>query len=237
MPNGRRHMPIFISEWQVLDDTNIFWTTDQCFRCFYPYENIRIHHECKGGIEKSIPRITDTRLAKWWQTVITRDDFFYPILIIFLIFLLTTKYLILCKTNIDKASRNSWIFWDATLWRHFNIQWRHRSKSDQRSTDVWLFGFYLSLVNVWVCEINRIHHWCSVGTEKSQPEGPPFQWETRLAEFPTERWTGGLGFFWNHWTPMIDSFSHIPRPYGTVLCNICWWRHWDRCLQSMTRAV
>ena len=30
-------------------------------------------------------------------------------------------------------------------------------------------------------EINRIHHWCSVGTEKSQPEGPPFQWETRLA--------------------------------------------------------
>ena len=88
-----------------------------------------------------------------------------------------------------------------------------------------------------VCEINRIHHWCSVGTEKSQPEGPPFHWETRLAEFPTERWTRGLGFFWNHWTPMIDSFSHIPRPYGTVLCFIIWWRHWDRCLQSMTRAV
>ena len=85
-------------------------------------------------------------------------------------------------------------------------------------------------------EKNRIHHWCSVGTEKSQPEGPPFQWETRLAEFPTERWTRGLGFFWNHWTPMIDSFSHIPRPYGTVLCNSCWWRHWNRCLQSMTRA-
>ena len=87
------------------------------------------------------------------------------------------------------------------------------------------------------CGINRIHHWCSVGTEKSQPEGPPFQWETRLAEFPTERWTRGLGFFWNHWTPMIDSFSHIPRPYGTVLCNICWWRQWGRCKQSMTRAI
>ena len=42
-----------------------------------------------------------------------------------------------------------------------------------------------------VCEKNRIHHWCSVGTEKSQPEGPPFQWETRLAEFHTERWTRG----------------------------------------------
>ena len=35
-----------------------------------------------------------------------------------------------------------------------------------------------------VCEKNRIHHWCSVGTEKSQPEGPPIQCETRLAEFP-----------------------------------------------------
>ena len=41
----------------------------------------------------------------------------------------------------------------------------------------------------------------------------------------------------NHWTPMIDSFSHLPRPYGTVLCNICWWRHRGRCKESMTRAV
>ena len=24
-----------------------------------------------------------------------------------------------------------------------------------------------------------------MGAGKSQPEGPPFQWETRLAEFPT----------------------------------------------------
>ena len=59
-------------------------------------------------------------------------------------------------------------------------------------------------------KINLIHHWCPVGTEKSQPEGPPFQWEMRLAEFPTEWWTRGLGFFWNHLTPMIDSFSHTP---------------------------
>ena len=92
-------------------------------------------------------------------------------------------------------------------------------------------------------EINRIHHWCPVGTEKSQSEGPLFQWETRLAEFPTERWTRWFGFFWNHWTPMMDSFSRIPIlnlatvQYGTVQYNICWWRHWGRCLQSMTRAV
>ena len=53
-----------------------------------------------------------------------------------------------------------------------------------------LFVFYPSLGLTRVCEINRIHYWCPVGTEKSLPEGPPFQWETRLAEFPTERWTG-----------------------------------------------
>ena len=121
--------------------------------------------------------------------------------------------------------------------RHGDVILTLHDVIDRCKASMRLFVFYLSLGLVRVCEINRIHHWCSVGTEKSQPEGPPFQWETRLAEFPTKRWTRGLGFFWNHWTPMIDSFSHIPRPYGTVLCNICWWRHWDRCLQSMTRAV
>ena len=72
------------------------------------------------------------------------------------------------------------------------------------------------------CKINRIHHWCSVGTEKSQPEGPSFQWETRLAELPNEWWTRGLGVFWNHWTPMIDSFSHLPMTvrYGMVQYSI-----------------
>ena len=65
---------------------------------------------------------------------------------------------------------------------------------DRRAADVQLFVFYLSNGLACVCEINRIRHWCSLGTEKSQPEGPPFQWETRLAEFPTEWWTGGLGF-------------------------------------------
>ena len=91
------------------------------------------------------------------------------------------------------------------------VQWRHGSTCGQRAADARLFDFYLSIGLIRVCEINRIHHWCSVGTETSQLEGPPFQWETRLAEFPTEQWTQGLGFFWNHLTPMIDSF-----PYGTV---------------------
>ena len=67
------------------------------------------------------------------------------------------------------------------------FQWRHRSTCS-------CSFFYLSHGLVRVFEINRIHHWCSVLTEKSQPEGPPFHWETRLAEFPTERWTQGRDF-------------------------------------------
>ena len=55
------------------------------------------------------------RLAEWWQTVIVRDEFFYPILtrILFL------AHLIL-ETNIKKASRKAWIRWAATWWHHFN---------------------------------------------------------------------------------------------------------------------
>ena len=61
--------------------------------------------------------------------------------------------------------------------------------------NVRLFVFVLSFPRAGiVCEIKRIHHWCSVGTEKSKPEGPQPQWETRLAEFSTRRWTRGLDF-------------------------------------------
>ena len=53
-----------------------------------------------------------------------------------------------------------------------------------------------------VDEINRIHHWCSVGTGKSQPEDSPFLWETRLAEFPTGTVDPRVGNF-----PVV--FEHI----------------------------
>ena len=109
--------------------------------------------------------------------------------------LLTTIYLILNwkKHETDfKKILNMLRFDVVTSFKDYN-DIAHRC-----AADVKLFVFYLSLGLVWVCEINRIHHWCSVGTKKSQLEGPPFQWETRLAEFPTERWTRGLGFFWNH---------------------------------------
>ena len=38
--------------------------------------------------------------------------------------------------------------------------------------------------------IKRIQHCCPVGTEKSQWEGPPFQWETRLCR--VSNWNDGL---------------------------------------------
>ena len=37
--------------------------------------------------------------------------------------------------------------------------------------------------------LKRIHHWCSVGTGKFKPEGPPFLWETRLCR--VSHWNGG----------------------------------------------
>ena len=46
-----------------------------------------------------------------------------------------------------------------------------------------------SIFSTKVCEKKRTHHWCSVGTGKSQPEGPPFQWETRLRR--VSHWNGG----------------------------------------------
>ena len=62
---------------------------------------------------------------------------------------------------------------------------------------------------VFLC-IKRIHHWCSVGTGKSQPEGPPFQWETRLRR--VYDWNGGPEG-WDFPVPLYTNdrfyFSHI----------------------------
>ena len=55
------------------------------------------------------------------------------------------------------------------------------------------------------------------GQKNPNPRAHRSSGKRGLPSFPLERWTRGLGFFWYHWTPMIDSFSHIPRPFGTVL--------------------
>ena len=67
-----------------------------------------------------------------------------------------------------------------------------------------------SIFSTKVCEKKRIHHWCSVGTGKSQPEGPPFQWETRLRR--VSHWNGGPEG-WDFPVPLYTNdrfyFSHI----------------------------
>ena len=74
------------------------------------WDNIRIHHECEGGIEQSVPRITD------WQyeacRVMTKGDcqgrifLSHPHMNNGFFFLLTTKFRILYWKNMKKASRN-----------------------------------------------------------------------------------------------------------------------------------
>ena len=71
----------------------------------------------------------------------------------------------------------------------------------------------------------RIHHWCSVGTGTSQPEGPPFQWETRLRQFSTGTVDPRVGISPFHCTPMINSISHISnqRTIGPVNAHLISW--------------
>ena len=53
---------------------------------------------------------------------------------------------------------------------------------------------FVKLFGWWYVR-KRIDHWCSVSTGKSQPSGPPFQWETRQASFPTETVDPRVGIF------------------------------------------
>ena len=67
----------------------------------------------------------------------------------------------------------------------------------------------------------RIDHRCSLSTEKSQTEGLPFQWETRLAEFPLEWWAWGLRFTCWHCPQMMDSiYLHLVSKYANCTCTV-----------------
>ena len=57
-------------------------TPDRDFHCFYPCEIIRILHGCKGGIEKSVLRITDWHheACEVMKNGDPQGDIFYPIL-------------------------------------------------------------------------------------------------------------------------------------------------------------
>ena len=141
--------------------------------------NIRIYHECEGGIEKFDPRITEACRVK---TNVDREGR------IFLSHPHTNNGVAYCSCsplNISFYIKGFQIIMNSQKSDMVTSFYNHNDATGRRATSTRPFVFYLSLGLVRVCEINRSHHWCSVGTEKSQPEGPPFQWETRLAEFPT----------------------------------------------------
>ena len=50
------------------------------------------------------------------------------------------------------------------------------------------------------------------GSRKIPTLGSTVQWETRQASFPTGTVGHGLGFFYPHWTPMMDSI-YLTHPY------------------------
>ena len=94
------------------------------------------------------------------------------------------------------------------------------------------FDFCLTLGRItWV--INKSHHWCSMGTGKSQPKSPTCQLETRLAEFPTWAVDPRVGiflsslnisdqFFFSH-VIKYNSFSHMPSSKQCIYSR-CWCR-------------
>ena len=70
---------------------------------------------------------------------------------------------------------------------------------------VWLISYLLRLSHMGI-DVGQIFTTASLHRDhsilnalvcdktKPQPEGPPLQWETMLADLPTERRTRGLGF-------------------------------------------
>ena len=133
------------------------------------------------------PRITDWHHEACW--VMTNGDpegrVFYPILTQIVDSFSCSP---LCTTfYIEKRWKRLPEYHEFAEMRHgdviLTLQWRHRSTWGQLAVDVRIFVFWIFPGLVWVCEVNRIHHWCSVGTGKSQPEGQKFQWETR-PDFP-----------------------------------------------------
>ena len=107
---------------------------------------IRIHHECEGGIEKSVPRITDWHCEAC--RVMAIDDrkgriFFYPtltwIMVSFSCSPLNTLFYI--GKHEKKTPEN-----------HEYAEMRLRSTCSQHAANVHLFIFFHGLV--WVCEID-----------------------------------------------------------------------------------
>ena len=130
---------------------------------------VRIHHECEGGIEKSVPRVT-----VWHHEacrVMTKGD---PEGRIFLshphtnngfFFLLTTRYHILYWKNMKRLQENP----EFADMRHADvILMSITSQIDVRPTCSRRAAVrFLSFPRLeWECEINRIHHLVFSGDRK-----------------------------------------------------------------------
>ena len=132
-------------------------------------ETIRIYHECEDGIEKFVPRITDWHLVAC--QVVTNGDPEGQIFLFHLhtnnvfFFLLTTKYLILYWKNMNKISRKSWISWNATWWRYFNITMISRIDllpAFSRCVAVQFLSFPWAGTGMWVIIISHeLKQWIS----------------------------------------------------------------------------
>ena len=119
------------------------------------------------------------------------DFLFHPDTNYRFFFLLTIKY---CIFIFEKHEKGFQKFLNTLRWdKHVTCDVISTLQCHRSTCSRLLFVFPMGWY--WVCEINRIHHWCSVGTEKSQPEGPPFQWGTRLGIFLEPLITNDRFFF------------------------------------------
>ena len=183
--------------------SNLSCTPDQDFRCFYPCEIIRIYHE-KNRSQWS--PIGITRLAEWWQSVIERDVFFYFILTR-IMECFSCSYLIphLYRKNLKKTSRKSWIRWNATWWRHFNITMT--SRIDERPA--YGCSFLLSLGLVRVCEIE-----ISIMECFSCSYLIPHLYRKNLKKTSRKSWIRWNATWWRHFNITMTSRIDVRPAYG-----------------------
>ena len=139
-----------------------FSHTRSGFPLFYPCNIIKIQHEC--GIEKPIQRITEwhheafsrlqstskVRLAEWWQSVIARDGFFYPILTRIMDSFSCSphnySFILEKRGEYFQKILNTLRCDLVTSFKHYN------AITDRRAASVQLFVFYLSL---WLVQCVR----------------------------------------------------------------------------------
>ena len=151
-------------------------------------------------------------------------------------FSLTIKYLFLYwKKTWKRLPENP----EYAQMRHgdviLTLQWRHGSTCGQRADDVRLFVFYLSLGLVRVCEIIESIIGVQWGQKNPNPRAHRSSGKRGLPSFPLNGGPEGCDF--SGTTEHQWSILFLIYHDRTVQCNICWWRHWGRCKQSMTRAV